>query len=375
MEAITEINTGVEEKSPLESIVEQLEFQKTVKKDYVVPSGNIRYDGMSGFLAIDNKDYQLTDHSHFQIASKLEIPTSYYKRMLADNPDLLANNINSWLSRKEKTKYLLRTFNFGQEGVNNICRAMLSDRYSIMDNWDVLIAALEAIKKTGIQVEIQKAEITEKRMYLHIVSPEIHVDATELLDGYLDNRQTAVLNNGIISGMVITNSEVGLSRFEVSARAQILKCKNGLHDRNAAFSKTHLGAKMDEGYVQWSENTKNKNYELIVSQVGDAVKTYMSKEYLGNLTTRLTKHKFDKIDNPKEVIEVVSAEIGISQEHQNSILKYFYRDADESSFGLLNAFTRESQKMPADLQYETESTVMELLSKFHRFDQQITSKN
>lgn len=375
MQSITEINTGNEVLSPLESIVEQLEFQKKIKRDYVVPSGSMRYDGLTGFLAIDNKDYQLTDHSHFQIGSKLEIPTSYYKRMLADNPDLLATNINSWLSRKEKTKYLLRTFNFGQEGVNNICRAMLSDRYSIMDNWDVLIAALEAIKKTGIHVEIQKAEITERRMYLHIVAPEIQVDATELLDGYLENRDSAVLNNGIISGLVITNSEVGLSRFEVSARAQILRCKNGMHDRNAAFRKTHLGAKMDEGYVQWSENTKNKNYELIISQVGDAVKTYMSKEYLGNLTSKLQKHKYDKIENPKSVIEVVSAEIGIPQEHQNEILKYFYKDGDESSFGLMNSFTRESQKMTADLQYETESTVMDLLPKFHRFDQQITSKN
>lgn len=375
MEAI-EINTGVELQSPLEKIVEQLEFQKSIKRDYVVPSDHIRYDGLTGLLSAGTENqWKLTEHCHSQVAQKLEIPMGYYKRMKGDHPDLLALNINGWLSRKEKTKYLLRTFNYGDENITNLCRAMLSDRYSILDNWDVLIAALEAIKKTGIHVDVIKAEVTERRMYLHIVAPEIHIDATELLDGYLADRETAVLNNGIISGLVITNSEVGLSRFEVSARAQILRCKNGLHDRSAAFRKTHLGAKMDEGFVQWSEGTKQKNYQLILSQVEDAVKVYMSKEYLGNLTSKLLKHKYDKIENPKSVIEVVSAEIGIPESHQQSILKYFYRDQDESSFGLMNAFTRESQNMDADTQYEIESSVMELLPKFHRFDKQIASKN
>lgn len=375
MEAI-EINTGVEVKNPLEKIVEQLEFQKKIKRDFVVPSDHIRYNGLTGLLSagVENQ-WSLTEHCHSQVANKLEIPMGYYKRMKGDHPDLLALNINGWLSRKEKTKYLLRTFNYGDENITNLCRAMLSDRYSILDNWDVLIAALEAIKNTGIHVDVVKAEVTERKMYLHIVAPEIHVDATELLDGYLEDTTSAVLNNGIISGLVLTNSEVGLSRFEVSARAQILRCKNGLHDRNAAFRKTHLGAKMDEGFVQWSEGTKQKNYQLILSQVADAVKVYMSKEYLGNLTSKLLKHKYDKIENPKDVIEVVSAEIGIPESHQQSILKYFYKDQDESSFGLMNAFTREAQNVNADLGYEIESTVFDLLPKFHKFDQQISSKN
>lgn len=374
MQAI-EINTGNEILSPLEAIVEQLEYQKTIKRDFVMPSGIIRYDAITGLLNAGSFDYALTDHTHQQISQKLEIPLSYYKRMLGDNQDLLATNINGWLSRKEKTKYLLRTFDYAVEGTNNLCRAMLSDRYNILDNYDVLLAALEAIKKTGIHVEIVKAEITERRMYLHIVAPEIHVEATELLDGYLEDKQSATLNNGIISGLVITNSEVGLSRFEVSARAQILKCKNGLHDRNASFRKTHLGAKMDQGFVEWSQTTKNKNFELIMSQVGDAVKTYLSTDYLGKLTTKLSKHKYEKIENPKEVIEVVSNDIMIPEKNRQEILKHFYRDGDESSFGLMNAMTRESQNLTADSQYDLESGAMELLPMFHKFDKQITSKN
>lgn len=297
--------------------------------------------------------------------------------MLSDTPELLASNINTWLSRKERTKYLLRTFDYGIEGTNNLCRAMLSDRYSILDNYDVLLAALEAIKKTGIHVEIVKAEITERRMYLYIIAPEIHIEATELLDGYLAHSKLTnnMVNNGIISGLMLTNSEVGLGRFEVCACAQVVKCTNRMIDRNARFRKTHLGAKMDEGFVEWSTSTIRKNYELIISQVGDAVKTYLSKEYLGNLTSKLLKYKYDKIENPANVIEIVSAEIGLSETHRQAILKHFYKDNDDSSFGLMNAFTREAQNVNIDLGYEIESTAFELLPKFHKFDNKITSKN
>lgn len=75
-----EINTGVEIKSPLESIVDILEYQKSIKRDIVVPSEMIRYDALSGMLQASSFDYALTDHSHLQIANKLEIPINYYKK-------------------------------------------------------------------------------------------------------------------------------------------------------------------------------------------------------------------------------------------------------------------------------------------------------
>jgi len=211
-------------------------------------------------------------------------------------------------------------------------------------------------------------------MYLHVVAPEIHIAATELLDGYLADRTTAKVGNGIISGMVICNSEVGLGTYEVSARAQILQCLNGMHDRDAKFRKVHLGARLDEGIIDWSEGTKNKNYELIVSQTADAVKTYLSKEYLGQLTTKLQGYKEHIIEHPTGLIERVSTELNIPEAHKNNILKYFLKDGDESSFGMMNAFTRESQKMGPDKQYDVESNVFELLPKFKGYDKPL-SKN
>ncbi len=362
--------------NPLQEILDTLEYQKSIKQDLIIPSGFIKYDGITGLLnARDLGDFQMNKHAHTQMAERLGIPPTYYEKMKVNAPELLGTNINTWLSRKEKTSYLLRTYNYNDTEAQNICRAILSSKYNILDNYDVLLAALEAIKKTGINVQIEKATITNKRMYLHVVAPEIHREATELLDGYLANRVTAEVGKGIISGIVISNSEVGLGTFEISARAQILQCRNGLHDRSARYRKVHLGARMDDGIINWSQNTKNKNYELIMAQVGDAVKTYLSDEYLGQLTTSLSKHKNTPIVNPVGVIEKVSNELSIAESHKESILKYFLRDGDETAFGLMNAFTRESQHMDADSQFEIEAGVFNLLPKFVQMDTQLMSKN
>ena len=148
-----------------------------------------------------------------------------------------------------------------------------------------------------------------------------------------------------------------------------------MHDRNAAFKKTHLGAKMEEGEIEWSQNTKNKNYELIIAQVQDAVKRYLSMDYLGQLTTRLERYKESVIEQPIQIIELVNQELGINEVHAASVLKHFLKDGDESVFGMMNAYTRVSQKLDADSQYEVESKIFDLLPKMEQWNNKLLSAN
>jgi hypothetical protein len=375
-----EIDSRMNTMSPLGAIVEKLEYHNKIKEDRVVPSGHVRYDPGSGLLlvgasSIEESGYNLTDVAHDQISEKLGIPRSYYQKMKTEYPQLLGDNINGWLGKKEKTKYLLRTFDYKENGIQNTCRAMLSNRYNILDNYDVLIAALEAIQKTGIDVEIVKADITDRRMYLHIIAPEIHHKATELLDGYLSGSQKMKLNEGIVSGILLTNSEVGMGTFEIAAASQIVVCSNKLVDRNAKFRKVHLGGRLNEGIIQWSENTKNKNYELIMAQVGDSVKEYLSERYLGNLVSKLTGYKKIEIEHPTGVIEKLGKELQLAESHKVSVLKHFLKDGDSSVFGMMNAVTRTSQDMGADEQHDIEASIFDLLPRIKTFDKLPQSKN
>lgn len=358
----------------LADLVLTLEDQRKTKKDMILKGSTITYrdgklhvqDGKGA--AVKFFDYAPTDLCHNQIATKLGIPTKYYDRMMQDYPELLEYNINLWLAKDERIKYMLRTF--GAEGTG-VARALLSDRYHILDNYDVLFTALEAIKKMNVNVKITRAEVTDRRMYLHVVCPEIEMQAEAFLREYLKENDAA--GNGIVSGLVITNSEVGLGTFEIRPRAVIVKCNNGLIAKDESFKRVHLGARMDEGDVLWSQQTKNKNTELVMSQTQDAVRTFLSKDYLGKMVTKIADAHNITLEHPVDCIQHVCHDLGINDKHKAEILKYFINDGDTKASGVFQAITRSAQNMGADMQYEIESAAFSLLPKITKFDKPFTA--
>lgn len=352
--------------NPLTSLVELLEDQHTRKQDMVMRGSTITY--RDGKLHVEQgpglfTDYTPTSLCHDQIAAKLGIPVKYYERMMESYPELLEYNINMWLAKDQKVKYLLRCF--GNDG-GGVARALLSDRFHILDNHDVLFSALQAIKEMGVKVKIDKAEVTDKRMYLHVSCPEVETQAEEFLKNYLKSNDA--VGNGIVSGLVITNSEVGLGTFEIRPRAVIVKCNNGLIMKDESYKRVHLGTRMDEGSVEWSDRTKKKNFELVMSQTQDAVKTFLSEKYLGKMIERIADAHQIALEHPIDTIQNVCKELGIGEEHKRDILKYFVEDGDPRASGVFQAVTRSAQNMGADAQWEIETAAFGLLPKIKKFD-------
>ncbi len=355
----------------LGGLITTLELQKVQKRDFIVPASQLRYTPEGRMIieakqgSTDQRGNWLNDICHSQVADKLGIPVAYYKKMMASHPDLLAQNVNGWL-QKSTSKYLMRTFEIDPEQPGT-ARAFLSDRYQILDNYDVLLAALEAIKKMGVQVQITKAQVSESRMYLHITCPELEVNAEAFLKGYM-KEEGAAAGNGIITGFVLTNSEVGLGTFEIRPRATILKCTNGLIGTDDRFRRVHLGGKLEEGEVEWSERTKQKNYELIISQTQDAVKTFLSKDYLNGMIRKLAEAHQIKLENPMDTVHNVCRELSITEEHKKDILSFFLSDGDHRASGVFNAITRQAQNMNCDAQFEVECGIGKLLPNIQKFD-------
>jgi len=370
-----EMQTTAAPKSSAEhlgGLVSRLELQKVQKRDFIVPASELRYTP-EGRMIIEKKRSGLTDlrgnflndNCHAQVADKLQIPVAYYKRMMQTNPELLASNINGWLGQSSN-KYLLRTFDTDPEQPG-IARAFLSDRYNMMDNYDVLLAALEAIKKMGVRVQISKAEVTDRRMYLHVSCPELEINAESFLRGYM-KEEGAAAGNGIFTGFVLTNSEVGLGTFEIRPRATIVKCMNGLVGTDDRFRRVHLGAKLDEGEVLWSERTKRKNYELIISQTQDAVRTFLSTDYLNGMIQKVAEAHKIQLEHPYDTCQNVCRELSIGEEHKKGILSYFMADGDHRASGVFGAVTRQAQKMAIDDQFEVECGIGKLLPSIAKFD-------
>lgn len=377
----------------LKEIVEQLQQQNLLKQDFVVPSKYLKMvqsnlqvinesklDNLSKLLletgiAVNDNDLQMIelavlDCCHAQIGTRLDIPKKYYDRMLINQQyhHILDYNVTNWFAEKNSNNYLLRTF-IDKEQKTGIARAILSDRYNVLDNYDVMLATLEAIRESGINVQIESGDITDTKFYMRFVCPDIEIDAPEILKNYRvpDGSKGG---NGIISGFVISNSETGNGKFSISPRAVVLACKNGMIFKNDAFQKTHLGAKMEEyTTIDWSEETRQKNYELVCSQVKDDIKYYASEEYLGAKIHELTEKGNRELEHPIETIKNVSKHLSISEEKEKNILNYFIKSGDTNAFGVTQALTYFAQHNASpEERYEIETESVLILDNIEQFD-------
>jgi hypothetical protein len=283
-------------------------------------------------------------------------------------PELLQENVNSWLKREEKNS-LIRTFQHTTTG--NVARGLLSDRYGIIDNYDVLFAALEAIKESGVHLVVREASITDRRMYVHLTAPEVEVQSDEALKNYLRDKHIEV-GTGIVNGVILTNSEVGFGQYAIMPRIFIKICGNGMIVKEDAFSKVHLGGRLDIGQVSWSERTMKKNLDLIKSQTGDAINYFLSKDYLSGVVQKIEAASRVKLENPvdtmQNVIKEVAKTVTLTEENKRNILNYFVQDGDTAASGTMQALTREAQNLDADNRYEMELTAFEILPKVKSFD-------
>tara|TARA_B110000503_G_scaffold138737_1_gene225527 strand:+ start:5256 stop:6470 length:1215 start_codon:yes stop_codon:yes gene_type:complete len=307
-----------------------------------------------------------TCHSH--LSSRLNIPKKYYDLMNGEEDlSLIDHNVTHWLHNANKN-YLLRSF-IDKEEKNGVVRGLLSDRYNVMDNYDVMLATLQAVKETGINVQIESGDITDKKFFLRFTCPDIEVEAPELLKNYkVPNGSPS--NNGIITGFVISNSETGFGTFSISPRAVVLACSNGMIFKDDAYAKRHLGSKLDEySTIDWSEGTRTKNFELVCSQVKDAIKTYASQDYLKGKIQDLSDKGNKELNHPIDCVKNVTKHLIIGEEKEKSILDYFFKSGDSTGFGVTQAITYYAQHNASpEERFELESKGVEVLSNIDSFD-------
>lgn len=350
----------------LEQIVQTLEEQDKVKKDYLSHPTHLHF--VDGNLVMTHSGQEVTfaptSVFHGQVSEKLGIPKTYYDKMKGKALKLLDENVNHWI-KEEGKNLLIRTFT--REDGNNDARALLSDRYNMIDNFEVLFNTLDAIKDCGFKVDVSGADLSETRLYLHITCPEIEVQATEMLKMY---RRTFEVGTGVISGFVIQNSEVGFGSFQIMPRAVVLACDNGMVKKSDSMRRVHLGGKLDELDFHKNSDVTNANRKLVREQVKHAVKKFLSKEYLQNLVNTFTELGAKEIEAPiAAVMEVVAKDYGFDQDSKKSLLDHFIRGGDTRRIGIVNSVTEMVQKFEdVDKRHDTEAITEDLLLNFDKIE-------
>ena len=317
---------------PLNEVMMELNRQNQRKKDYIGSAQALRLfeDGQTFEIGSMSgaQQFGTTRLFHRQVASALGIPAKYYDIMQSQKPELLAQNVNAWLSDRENS-YMIRTMDYGG---GRVARALLSDRYRRIDNMEIASAVLPLFAGSD-QYEVISSEVTENRMYLKTLSRRLEMEV--------------VPGDYVQAGVVISNSEVGLGSVNVQPLVYRLVCTNGMIVNDMGERKNHVGraAKaVEDSFHIYSDETMEAEDKAFLLKLRDVTMAAIEEGRFAQVVGKLKESAGIPITGKvTEVVELTGKTYGFNTDEQDSILQYLIAGGDLSQYGLSNAITRASQ--------------------------------
>jgi hypothetical protein len=394
---MTELTTETRN-ATLADLAELLQQQQTRKVDMVVPATKMR--AVNGEIVVKGADplltetgvdvvdgtYRTTDVFEEGLSGKLNIPREYLRRMRLTRTDLWDANVNGWLHGRrplirnstdgsgfetvrpgvdpDPRAFLLRTFR-GEDGTG-IARALLSDQYGFVDHLDALTAALDGVKEAGVEVNIESCDLSDRRMYVRVVAEQVNALAPTLLRHYRSpfNHNSGTDNPVVFAGFVISNSETGNGAWSITPRLVVMVCRNGMTINADAIRGVHLGQRLDEGIIRWSEDTKRKQLELMKAKTADVVRTALDVDYLQAKIEEIENKADHKLtSHADEAVKTVTNRLKFPEHVRDAVLQHFIEAGDTTAGGVMQAVTSAAQVVESpDMSSEMEGKALEALT-------------
>ncbi len=268
--------------------------------------------------------YGVTSLARRQLAEKLKIPFAYFERMRAEQPSLLDSNINTWL-RTDNERRMIRTLD------GNV-RAVLSDRYRRLDNYDLAENVLPILQRLP-GARFESVELTETKMYLKVVTPSV--------------RHEMAPGDVVQAGVVISNSEVGHGMLAVQPLVFRLVCSNGLIVSDRTLRKTHVGRTLqseDEAVTVFRDDTLAADDNAFFLKVRDVVEAAVSEATFRQVAQKMQTTLGIKLTgDPVKSVEVLANRYALNEVERAGVLRHLITAGELSAYGLVNAVTHYSQ--------------------------------
>jgi hypothetical protein len=318
----------------LEQMAAEITRQSKTRRDFKVPTTQLKMKatpandfvtGVTVSVGSVVTDLAPTEVFHNQIGVFTKIPAPYYDRMLANDPELLAHNVNTWLNRSNDTR-MVRT-------LDGSARAFLSNKYRAIDNHMIAEAILPFIMQRGgdLGLRVESCNITSTRLYIKVVSERI---------------TAKVLGETVQSGAIISNSEVGLHSFRVEDFSLVLSCLNGAVRPGSGLRKYHVGrsgAELENAYEVFADDTRKSDDKTLMLQMRDVVKATFDAGRFAKWAEGVTLTAERKITSVEKTIANVIEEYELPEIVGGGILDALAKNYDATQWGLANAVTLYAQ--------------------------------
>jgi hypothetical protein len=318
-------------------LAHELERQIETKQDLVLPSSLLQCstneDGRLN-LTVDAGNqpriagglYDVSSLARRQLADKLKIPFAYFERMREDQPELLDRNVNTWL-KSEGSRWMIRT-------LDDEVRAVLSDRYRRLDNFDLAQHVLPILQRLE-GARFESVELTETKMYLKVITPRV---AFEVAPGDI-----------VQAGVVISNSEVGCGTLSVQPLIFRLVCSNGLIASDHALRKTHVGRSLgsvEDSVTVFKDDTLAADDRAFFLKVRDVVEAAVSETTFRQVAMKLQKTRDIRLTGDLvKTVEVLANRYALNDTERAGVLRHLIVEGDLSGYGLVNAVTHFSKEV------------------------------
>lgn len=330
------------ETGELSKLAKELERQCKTKEDYIRYSDElcVLKDGDDNIKmelpvirndTVTKKKFPITEYCHKQISEKTKIPLKYYQRMMDEKQyDLLCKNIMTWLPDKEKR--FVRLLDTNGDGIVRV-RALLSARYRVIDNYDVLLNAMKTFKELNADIMIKTAKLTETKLYIKATSKnltdEIHkIHGRDIVEG----------------GITISNSEIGAGAYKVVPFMWVERCKNGLIGEEG-FTKIHLGKERGIGLLDWSDETLELEDKALWSKIEDIICATFNPEIFRKWVDKINGVSTIKLEEPTIAFNNIIKSENIPENKRDELLMHFGNE-EPTLWGLSASVTRLAQDMP-----------------------------
>ena len=306
-----------------ENLLEEEKNNKAENKDHYVNISpeNIILDGNKLVVRDSKLELDFTNHGFSQFCTSLKMPAPFIQTLPTD----IDKNIFDYRLNEYKGKQLFfRTKN------DNLLRSVHSDKYSAYDNFDVLSNIKIALNTLDKDFEIKFKTFTkyDGGFHLKMLFPDIEKEEMNV-------------------GVVVKNSEIGMSAIRVMPFVHRLPCTNDAISMESAFKQSHI-------HFDFREMN-----ERILKAMGESI-------LLGNDNIdKMIELQNIKINNPYNLIENISnlKNFNLPQKHIK-IVKDTYDlepNIQGDMFGIMNAFTRTAQVLNFNDRFELEQKATSIL--------------
>lgn len=376
-------------------IVGRLTDVANSRVDIAVPYRNVRYSGALDRVVVrptpaapfpepfllptgvsDRVEAIATRTAWVQLCERLDLPLKYADRLHTDGVSwqrmLLDTNICDLAGHDDRTALLRYLYSDGEYTL----RAVLSDRYDIIDDTDALTAVVKGLQDANIgldECEVE-ADWTMDRFRLRIAVPAIAESAPDLLGDYRSPFTTipgrpihaAPLPgedpNILWAGLEVSNSETGGGALAIQPRIIVLACRNGMTRPVDIVRRVHVGSRLERGVIDWSAETQRRSLELVTSMIADSAKTFCSTEYLSKVINEMREAKGLPVANPVNAINKVAEALVFTEAEKNSAFAAFIAGGDATVLGVGQAVTAMAQTVESsDRQSELEGAFWQIV--------------